>query len=122
MRVAVIGASKDRSKFGNKAVRAYLSEGHTVFPVNPREREIEGLRCYGSVLEIPGDIDIALLYVPPSAGLKVLGEIAKRGIKKVYFNPGTESPELEKKARELGLEPIFGCAIRAVGLSPSNFP
>ena len=122
MRVAVIGASKDRSKFGNKAVRAYLSKGYEVIPINPNEKEIEGLRCFGSVLSISKEVDIALFYVPPSIGLRILEEVAKKGIKRVYFNPDTESPKLEKRARELGLEPVIGCAIHAIGLMPKEFP
>ncbi|MFH0817274.1 MAG: CoA-binding protein [Candidatus Micrarchaeota archaeon] len=120
MRVAVIGASKDRSKFGNKAVRAHMSIGNEVFPINPAEKEIEGLRAFKTILEIPGDVDLVLMYVPPSIGIKVIEEIAKKGVKKIFFNPGTESPELAKKAGELGLEAVFGCAIRAVGINPDD--
>ena len=65
MNVAVIGASADREKFGNKAVRAYQTMGWTVFPINPSEQSIEGIECYKSVLKIPYKIDRFALYVPP---------------------------------------------------------
>lgn len=48
--IAIIGASSDRSKFGNKAVRAYKRKGFKVFPINPKESKIEGLKCYRSVI------------------------------------------------------------------------
>ncbi len=116
--VAVIGASKDRSKYGNKAVRAYLLNGFKVYPVNPKEETIEGLKVYKSILEIPEEVDRATLYVPPKVGLKVIEDIAEKGVKELYFNPGSESDELVEKARKLGLNPILACSILAVGLDP----
>ena len=61
--VAVIGASTDRAKFGNKAVRAFLNHGDQVVPINPKEDEIEGLPAYPSVRDVPGEIDLAVLCV-----------------------------------------------------------
>ena len=70
--VAVIGASSNRSKFGNRAVRAFRRQGYTVVPINPHEAEIEGLKAYASVLDVPGPIDMATLYVPPDVGERVI--------------------------------------------------
>lgn len=117
--VAVIGASSDRSKFGNKAVRAFLHHGDTVVPVNPREPEVEGLKAYASVLDVPGPVDMATFYVPPRLGLALLEDVAKKGIEEVWFNPGAESPELMTKARALGLRPVAACSIVAIGESPA---
>jgi len=119
--VAVIGASTDRKKYGNKAVRAYLQEGWTVYPVNPKADEIEGLKCYKSILDIPDEIDRATLYVPPQVGIKVLEEIARKGVKELYVNPGADSPELLERARELGLEPIVACSILSIGQQPDDY-
>jgi hypothetical protein len=116
----VIGASKDREKYSNKAVRAYLSEGFEVFPVNPKETEIEGLACYRRVSEIPGSIDIALFYVNPEIGLSVIEQVAQRNIRTVYLNPGADSEELAAKAASLGIEAVRGCAIRAIGIDPAD--
>ena len=118
--IAIIGASNLRDKFGNKAVRAYLQQGFTVYPVNPKESQIEGLPAFRSVLDIPGSVDCASFYVPPAVGLKVIEEIAKKGVREVYLNPGSESPELIEKARRLGVEPIVACSILAVGVQPSS--
>ncbi len=63
--VAIVGASRDRDKFGNKAVRAFARRGFRVVPVHPTETEIEGHRAYRSVLDIPGRVDMVSLYVPP---------------------------------------------------------
>jgi predicted CoA-binding protein len=118
--VAILGASTDRSKFGNKAVRAFLAKGYTVYPVNPKGGEIEGLAAYASLAEIPSDVflDRISVYLPPAIGLKSLPEIAARGCSELWLNPGSESDELVIEARRLGLEPIQACSIVAVGMSP----
>jgi len=116
--VAVIGASNDRAKYGNKAVRAYLRSGFKVYPVNPKEETIEGLKSYRSILDIQTEVERASLYVPPKVGLKIIEEIARKGVKELYVNPGAESDELVNKARKLGLNPILTCSILAVGLDP----
>ncbi len=114
--VAVIGASDDHTKYGNKAVKAYLYRGYKVYPVNPKEETIEGLKAYRSILDIQAEVDRATLYVPSEVGLKVIEEIAQKGVKELYVNPGAESDELVKKARKLGLNPILACSIHAIGL------
>ena len=119
--VAVIGASNDRSKFGNRAVRAYLLQGHTVIPINPHENEVEGIKAYKSVLDVPGTIDMASFYVPPDVGEQVMNEIAKKGITEVWLNPGAESDRLIRHAQALHIEPIIACSIVAIGQDPYAF-
>ena len=116
--VAVIGASSDRTKFGNKAVRAFANQGYAVVPIHPREEQIEGLKAYKSVLDVPGAVDMATLYVAPAVGMRVIEEVAQKGIKEVWLNPGADSPELADRARELGLRTVVACSILGVGESP----
>ena len=99
--VAVIGASNNRSKFGNRAVRAFRQQGYTVVPINPHEAEVEGLKAYASVLDVPGPIDMASFYVPPEIGEQVIDEVARKGIAEVWLNPGAESDALIARARAL---------------------
>jgi len=119
--VAIIGASADRSKYSNKAVRAFLSQGYTVIPIHPKEAEVEGLKAYKSVVDVPGPIDMASLYLPPSIGERVLEDVARKGIAELWVNPGADSPELVAKARSLGLKPILACSIVGIGESPSSY-
>jgi predicted CoA-binding protein len=119
--VAVIGASSDRRKFGNIAVRAFRKAGYDVVPINPNEPEVEGLRTYASVLDYPGRIDLATVYVPPSVGEEVIEDVARKGITEVWLNPGAESATLVAKARALGVRPIEACSIVAIGFSPAQF-
>jgi uncharacterized protein len=116
--VAVVGASSNRGKFGNRAVRAFRQQGYTVVPINPHEREIEGLKAYASVLDVPGPVDMASLYVPPAIGVQIIEEIARKGIAEVWLNPGAESDALIARARALQIQPIVACSIVAIGENP----
>ena len=116
--VAVIGASKDRRKFGNRAVRAYVQQGYTVIPINPREHEVEGLSAYASVLDVAGPIDMASFYVPPEVGEQVIDEVARKQIPEVWLNPGSESDALVARAQSLSIRPILACSIVSIGENP----
>jgi predicted CoA-binding protein len=119
--VAVIGASSDRHKFGNKALRAFRDRGDIAIPINPKETEVEGEKSYASVLDVPGPIDMATMYVAPAVGVKLLEDIAQKGIREVWFNPGADSPEVVERARALGLTPIVACSIVGIGRSPADY-
>jgi uncharacterized protein len=119
--VAVIGASSDRSKFGNKALRAFRNNGYKVIPINPAEKEVEGERAYVSVLDYDGAIDEATFYVNPRVGEKVLDEVSKKGIAKVWLNPGADGPNVVARAKALGLNAVRACSIIAIGDSPSRY-
>ena len=116
--VAVIGASSNRNKFGNRAVRAFRQQGYTVVPINPHEADVEGLKSYASVLDVPGAIDMASFYLPPEIGLQVIDEVARKGIVEVWLNPGAESDALIARAKALHIQPIVACSIVAIGANP----
>jgi uncharacterized protein len=119
--VAVVGASNNRRKFGNKALRAFQAEGHTVIPINPHEREVEGLTAYRSVLDVPGGIDMATVYVQPDVAERLLDEFVQKQIPEVWFNPGSDSDSVMLEARKRKLNAIFACSIMGAGRSPYEF-
>jgi hypothetical protein len=119
--VAVIGASADQSKFGNKALRAFRHHGDTVIPINPNATMVEGERAYASVLDYPGEIDEATVYVPPRVGLKVMDEIARKGIKTVWLNPGADGEAVVARARALGLTTRVACSMIGIGERPGDY-
>ena len=118
--VAVIGASADRAKFGNQAVRAYQQQGYTVYPVNPKETVIEGLPVFPGIRDVPVRPNLISVYLPPPLVLKVLPDIAARGCDELWLNPGTESDEALAEAGRLGLNVIQACSIVAAGRSPGK--
>jgi predicted CoA-binding protein len=119
--VAVIGASNDRAKFGNKAFRAFRHAGYTVVPINPNTATVEGERAYASVRDYPGAIDEATIYVQPAVARGVLEDLKAKGIARVWLNPGADAPAVVAHARALGLNPRITCSILAIGESPSSY-
>jgi predicted CoA-binding protein len=112
--VAVVGASSDRRKFGNRALRAFQAQGYQVIPINPHERAVEGIAAYRSVLDVPGPVDMVTLYVPPEVGIGLLPEFAQKQVDEVWINPGAESDALLEEARRLQLKVIVACSIVAL--------
>ena len=119
--IAVIGASNDRRKFGNKALRAFRRQGYTVVPVNPHEAVVEGERAFRSVLDYPGTIDEATLYVQPEVGVTVIDDLAEKKIPAVWLNPGADGPEVIARAEARGIRPIVACSILGKGEDPMDF-
>ncbi len=120
--VAILGASADRAKFGNKSVRAHLLQGYDVYPVNPKGGQIEGLTVYSSIGDIPvAHLNRISVYLPPQVGLQMLPEIAAKGCDELWLNPGSDSEAIVAAARKLGLEPIVACSIVDLGVTPHQF-
>jgi uncharacterized protein len=118
--VAVIGASSDRSKWGNKAVRAFQQRGYQVYPVNPNEPTVEGLITYKTIADVPVRPDRITVYVRPQILLKLLPDIAAKGCDELWLNPGTESDAVLEEAERLKLNVIQACSIIGVGVSPGS--
>jgi len=114
--IAIIGASNDRSKYSNRAVRAYQQIGYVVYPVHPSEETVEGLSVYRTARDIPASrLDRVSLYVSAKFGLKVLDDLVGLDIGELWLNPGADDPEVVAKARELGFKVITGCSLIAAG-------
>lgn len=112
-RWAVVGASEDRSKFGNITFRELQNRGKQVYPVNPRAREVEGQTCYPDLSALPEPVDRVLIVVPPKLGEEVVRQAAEAGIKDVWFQPGAESDAALAFCEAHGMEAIAGhCILR----------
>ncbi len=121
--VAILGASSDRAKFGNKSVRAHVQAGYDVYPVNPKGGTIEGLTVYRTLDDVPvAHLTRISVYLPPAVALSSLPAIAAKGCDELFLNPGTESPEILEQAKAYSLNAIPACSIVNLGLSPSQFP
>lgn len=119
--VAVLGASTDREKFGNKSVRAHQSRGYDVYPINPKGGQIEGLPVYARLAEIPvSQLDRITVYLPPAVTMSLLPEIVAKGCRELWLNPGSDGPEVVAAAREQGLNVIQACSIVDLGISPAS--
>lgn len=119
--IIIVGASNNRSRFSNRAVRAYRDRGWTVYPVNPKEADVEGIHCYAHVSDVQGTAEWLSLYVLAPAGMLAIEAAPAKGVRSVYVNPGAGSPELLEKIRSLGMNPIEACSIIAVGARPEDY-
>lgn len=119
---AILGASSDRRKYGNKSLRAHVAAGHRVIPVNPTETEVEGLPAVASLARIEEPVDRISVYLPPPVTRRLLSEIAAAGAREVWFNPGAADSETIAEAQRLGIAVVDGCSIVDLGFSPAQFP
>lgn len=120
--IAIIGASTDRKKYGNKAVRAFRDGGWTVYPVNAKADEVEGIKAYKSIKEVPVPLDRVSMYVPPAVGKTMLDDIQAMNPGELFFNPGSEDAEVLEEAKGRGLNAINACSIVNIGLRPEMYP
>ena len=120
--VAILGASTDRSKFGNKAVRAFQRAGWRVYPVNPREPTIEELPVFASVEDLPERVDVVSVYLPPKVTLSLIDDLADAQPREVWLNPGADDVSVVAAVENVGLTSKSLCSIVTLGFSPSDFP
>ena len=98
--VAVIGASRDKEKLGHGVLSNLIEHGYPgqVYPINPKADEILGLKCYPSVLDVPGPIDLAVVVIPNKYVAAALEECGQKGVKGVII--------ISAGFREAGLEGV----------------
>lgn len=109
--VAILGASEKEGRYSRMAQEILMAKGYEVIPVSRKHDEVLGLKCYASLADVPQDIDTLTLYVNPKHLAVHLDAILASGIRRVIFNPGTESEDLEKQLMKSGKEVIHGCTI-----------
>ncbi len=103
---AVIGASTNRDKFGNKVLRCYQQNNKTVYPVHPVETEIEGINCYKSVNELPNDVKSISIITPPNLTEKIVDQAHAKGITNIWMQPGAQSDLAIQKCYDYGINVI----------------
>jgi hypothetical protein len=109
---AVVGASEDRSKFGNRIFRDLRDAGYTVYPVNPKGGELEGAKVYPSLAALPQPPEVIDLVVPPAVTEQVVKEAHELGLTRVWMQPGAESEAAIAFCQEQGIQVVHGaCAM-----------
>lgn len=103
---ALVGATTNQDKYGFRVLKDLANAGFNIVGVNPHYQEIEGIKIYPSLKEIPQKQDVIIFVVPPEVGLKVLDEVAELGINKVWFQPGAESELIRQRIKELKMNGV----------------
>ena len=92
--IALVGASNNPKKYGNKILLDLLEKGHIVYPINNNESQIEGLKSYKKVSDLPSIPSIINFVVPPNEGIEVTKDLVKKGYDNFWYQPGAESIEI----------------------------
>ena len=103
---AVVGASKDRHKFGNKVLRCYIEHHLIVYPVNPNEDTIENLKCLKNILKLPNEVLSISIITPPAITALIVDEAIQKGIKHIWMHPGAENLNAIQKAKKNNINVI----------------
>jgi acetyltransferase len=107
--IAIVGASKNPDKPGGRPLAALQNRGYAgkIFPINPRYRELAGLECHPTILDVPDDVDMAIISVAAEAVLEVVGQCARKGVKAVvifsagFSEVGAEGERLQQEIGEI---------------------
>lgn len=105
---AVVGASNDRAKFGNKVLRCYQQHGLDVIAVHPTETSVEGAPCVKNLRSLPEPVHGASIITPPPITERVIEDAHAVGITRLWMQPGAESEAAIERCEELGIDVISG--------------
>jgi predicted CoA-binding protein len=105
-RFAVVGASTDRSKYGNKVLRCYKQNNLKVVPINPTASQVEGLTAYPDLASAPGKFDGVSIITPPPVTERVVSDALSLGIKNIWMQPGAECNSAIQAAEAAGANVI----------------
>lgn len=121
---AVAGASRDRSKYGNKVFQALVASGRTVFPLNPSAPEVEGHPAYATIADLPEVPESLSIVTPPHITRAVIQQAIAAGVQNIWMQPGAEDSQGSKLAREAGVNVIDdgSCVLVLLALQRRNRP
>ncbi len=119
--IAIIGASPNKERMSNKAVRAYLKKGYKVYPINPNYSSVEGIKTHASITQLNIKPEIVSVYTNPELTKSLLSEIVKTSPRKVYFNPGSTDKALIGEIEKTKLKYERACSIMALGENPEKY-
>jgi len=108
---AVVGATDNPQKYGNRIVKNLKGRGYEVYPVNPKLKEIEGLNCYPSLAEIPEKVDVVDFVVPPEATEEVLKQCKELGLDCIWLQPGSESEKAINYCNENNMKVVYNACV-----------
>lgn len=109
---AIVGASQDRNKYGNRVFRSLRHAGYRVYPVNPNVTEVEGAVAYPTLAELPERPEVVNLVVPPPVTEQVVRQAHELGLMRIWMQPGAESDEAIEFCETHGMQLVYdACAM-----------
>lgn len=119
---AVVGASRDRSKYGNRVLRAYLAHGYRAIPVNPNETEVEGVTAVPDLAHLPERVHGISIITPPEVTDAIVTQALALGYRRIWMQPGAENDEAVERAKQAGARVLaYGpCVLVSLALRPPH--
>lgn len=114
--VAVLGASPDTGRYSYKAIQALLAAGHVPIPVNPKYKSVDSLPCYPDLNACPKPVDTVTVYLNPANLLPLTKQILDLNPRRVIFNPGSETPEVEFQLKQAGITVLRACTLVMISM------
>ncbi len=100
---AVAGASRERSKYGNKVFQALVASGRTAYPLNPSAPEVEGHQAFPSISDLPKVPESLSVLTPPLVTYEIIQQAIAAGVKNLWMQPGAEDEQTSQLARDAGI-------------------
>lgn len=118
----VVGASANRDKYGNKVLRVYQQHGLKAIPINPKEKEIEGVPCMPTIMELPAEVKSISVITPPEVTNQVVDMAIRKGITNIWMQPGAENPAAVDNCRMHNINVIAdgSCILVVLGYSETE--
>jgi predicted CoA-binding protein len=110
-RIAIVGVSRSGTHFGNSIFKELKEKGYDMFIVHPEAKEIDGETCYPNLEVLQGKIDSVIVCVPPKQAEQVVRDAVKAGVKQIWLQQGSHSPQVKAVCQELGVTPVYGKCI-----------
>jgi len=108
---AVVGSFRNESKYAYKILKDLKQKGYEVYPVNPKLKEVEGLKCYPTILDIPITVDVVDIVTPPAVTEQIVKQCFKKGITRIWLQPGAESETAIRFCQENNIKVIYNACI-----------
>ena len=108
---AVVGATDNPEKYGNQIFKNLRSRGYEVYPVNPKLKELDGIKCYSSLADIPVKVDVVDFVVPPPVTEEILKECKELELDRIWLQPGSESEAAVAFCDENNLKVVHGVCV-----------
>lgn len=115
-KVAILGTSDKPDRYSNMLIKRLSAKGHTVYPINPALKAIDGLPVYRSLADVPAGAEVLSIYMNANRSSEIADAIVASGIPRVIFNPGAENPALAERLSAAGRDVEEACSLVLSGL------
>lgn len=113
-RFAVVGSFRNKEKIAYKIFKNLIAKGYEVYPVNPNVKQVDGIKCYVSIRDLPVVVDVVSIVTPPEISFEIVKQCLEKGIRRVWLQPGAESKEILDFCNKNNIKVVYNSCIMLV--------